>query len=376
MVVRPEKKISVYLLTAALAVAGCVGKIAGKGNSAGKTGEDGTGAGPGGSASTPPAHAGNGGSDPGSGGAGGGGGGAGGAPGTSADGGASTPQTEGGSTQRDGFSAVDVVPDRTGPDALPERTESGLPPGTTLNQLTPEQKQTFCQWGTTLAGGLGSAVSCPGGRKVQLPWSTLNTCINAIPPACKATVAEVEVCAKAVVADPCVEDVPPPCKTLAGCVLDRFYGDGGAPENRPPPDAAPPPAPPDAAPPPPPPDAAPPPPPLPVCTLGSTLEEIEKNVFVPKCGACHGPVPILSKLDLTSPGVVARVVNAMTDSASTGKCQGKVLLVPGDPLGSLFVEKVASETPACGVRMPMAMPVEQAVIDCVKRWAVMAAEGK
>jgi hypothetical protein len=336
MHVRPETQIPVCLLSAVL-VAGCVGKIAGSAITAGKSSDPGPASASGEPGGAPRTHVGNDAAEE-----------ADAAaidlrstPAAGPDGGASTPQAEGGATQP------------------PVKTESGLPASTTLAQLTPADKLTFCEWGTRLAGGLGSNVACDGGRTVSLPWSTINTCIRAIPPDCKATVAETETCAKAVVASPCSEDIPGPCKTLAACVLDRFFADGGVlPDRAPPAEERPAPE-------------------LPACSSGSTMAEIETNVFQPKCGACHGAVKILSKLDLVSPGVAARVLGAMTDSTSTGQCQGRVLMAPGDPLGSLFVDKVANEKPACGARMPVgAVAVEQGVIDCVKRWAVLASEAR
>jgi hypothetical protein len=157
---------------------------------------------------------------------------------------------------------------------------------------------------------------------------------------------------------------------------DAPLGPGDAapsPDVAPPPrDAAPPP--PDVAPPPP--DLAPPPPPLPPCAFGATAPEIEENLFRPKCGACHGAGSPLSKLDLVSEGLAARVVGQPTDGTATGKCQGKTLLTIDDPLGSVFVEKVEAEAPSCGVRMPLGPPLDPGELACVRRWALLVAGGK
>jgi hypothetical protein len=152
------------------------------------------------------------------------------------DGGATTPQPEASATPRD--AAPDAPIDRAADlvelvdlatdlaiDADTPAT-SGLPAAATLDQLTVAEKRTFCAWGTRMAGGLEGSVGCDGGRTVKLPWPTIETCVRAIPPDCRATVAETELCAHAVVASPCTEEVPRECKTLAACVLARFF-DGG-----------------------------------------------------------------------------------------------------------------------------------------------------
>jgi hypothetical protein len=120
---------------------------------------------------------------------------------------------------------------------------------------------------------------------------------------------------------------------------------------------------------------------MPTCTLGSTMEEIQQNLFAgDKCRACHhltpsGAFPLYpTRLDLGSPGLPERMVDKMAEAdPGKGKCSGRVLVPKNDPLGGLFVEKVVM--PTCGDRMPQALPaLKPDEIACVKRWAMLAAQ--
>lgn len=117
---------------------------------------------------------------------------------------------------------------------------------------------------------------------------------------------------------------------------------------------------------------------LPSCSLGCTMADIEQMLFKPKCFACHGRVTLYpTTLDLESDGLAARVVDQPAeDDPDKGKCAGKILVPRQDPLGSFFVEKVESPTPSCGIAMPQnAPPLGDDEIACVKRWALLAAQG-
>jgi hypothetical protein len=120
---------------------------------------------------------------------------------------------------------------------------------------------------------------------------------------------------------------------------------------------------------------------MPTCTIGSTMEEIQDKLFAgDKCRACHhltpsGAFPLYpTRLDLGSPGLPERMVDKMAEAdSSKGKCAGRILVPKNDPLGGLFVEKVVK--PACGDRMPQALPMlSPDEIACVKRWAMLAAQ--
>lgn len=117
---------------------------------------------------------------------------------------------------------------------------------------------------------------------------------------------------------------------------------------------------------------------LPACSLGTSMADIEQKLFKgPKCIRCHfRPGLFPTSLDLVSEGLAARVVGkpAETDPGK-GKCAGRLLVDPNDPLSGVFVEKV-SPNPSCGDSMPQGeTPLSADEISCVKRWTLMAVQG-
>jgi hypothetical protein len=95
----------------------------------------------------------------------------------------------------------------------------------------------------------------------------------------------------------------------------------------------------------------------------------EGDILAVKCAGsvCHSATDQKAAgLDLVSPGVADRVKNVASASA---ECGGSMLVVPGDPGGSLLYEKVSMEQPPCGSRMPLAQdPLSQEDIGCVASW--------
>jgi hypothetical protein len=152
------------------------------------------------------------------------------------------------------------------------------------------------------------------------------------------------------------------------------------------PDAAPPPPPPppmaDAAPPPPPPpklDAAPPPPPM-TADAGSRPDapvasetwckdstEVIARILQPRCGACHSASTMAGTLDLTSPGVAARLIDVPVAAAA---CRNQVLVTMTPQVGGHFFTKLERSVENCGDRMPAAgLPsLSIAEVQCLKDW--------
>ena len=90
--------------------------------------------------------------------------------------------------------------------------------------------------------------------------------------------------------------------------------------------------------------------------------DVEKAIFVEKCGACHGSTPQLNHLDLGSPDVFKRLVGV----AST--CGGRPLVESKAPASGVLIDKLTT-APPCGARMPFSMPpLSDAEIDCVAAW--------
>lgn len=89
-----------------------------------------------------------------------------------------------------------------------------------------------------------------------------------------------------------------------------------------------------------------------------------EQMFIAKCGGCHGAEKPDAALDLVSPGVGERV-RGLT---STSVCEGRTLV---DPAGEthLIVEKV-EDAPPCGSRMPLAaQALSPNEIECLRRWS-------
>ncbi len=95
----------------------------------------------------------------------------------------------------------------------------------------------------------------------------------------------------------------------------------------------------------------------------------EGDILAVRCAGsvCHSAgEQKAAGLDLVSPGVSDRVRNIASASA---ECGGSMLVVPGDPTGSLLYEKVSMDQPPCGSRMPLAQdPLSEEEIGCVASW--------
>ncbi len=105
-----------------------------------------------------------------------------------------------------------------------------------------------------------------------------------------------------------------------------------------------------------------PPEPLPPCTLSLP---IETGLLRPRCATagCHTEADQAGGLDLQSPGLRARLTGAPAVT-----CPGKVLVVPGRPSLSYFVEKLGP-SPTCGRTMPLngaALTPDE--VACLRRW--------
>jgi Stigma-specific protein, Stig1 len=88
-----------------------------------------------------------------------------------------------------------------------------------------------------------------------------------------------------------------------------------------------------------------------------------KLLLQKKCGTCHGVDAKLGDLDLHATGLDERLVG--TPSLS---CPDWILVVPGSPERSNLYQKVASDSPPCGERMPMNHPLMQSEIDCIAEY--------
>ena len=89
-----------------------------------------------------------------------------------------------------------------------------------------------------------------------------------------------------------------------------------------------------------------------------------EQLFVDKCGDCHGGSEPDANLDLVSPGVAARVTGT---ASATDQCEGQFLIATTDQT-HLMLDKISGR-PSCGNPMPLGLPALSSTdIECVRRW--------
>ena len=96
------------------------------------------------------------------------------------------------------------------------------------------------------------------------------------------------------------------------------------------------------------------------------LMEIEAKIFRGSCvfSSCHGGTGPQEGLSLVSPTYAAIVDHPATQLVTA------VRVAPGAPDRSYLLEKLASDSPAVGRRMPPDQPLDSALIATVRQWIV------
>jgi len=94
-----------------------------------------------------------------------------------------------------------------------------------------------------------------------------------------------------------------------------------------------------------------------------TTEGLRTAIFEPTCNrmGCHD-AGAAGGLDLSVADLESVLVGA-----PSGTCDGKTLVVPGDPAGSFLFEKL-SGMPTCGTPMPVGPALAPELVDCVGEW--------
>lgn len=95
----------------------------------------------------------------------------------------------------------------------------------------------------------------------------------------------------------------------------------------------------------------------------ATLGEIERGVFAKGCvfSACHKGASPAGGLGLEAPTFGKLVGKASTVS-------GRTLVLPANPDGSYLMEKLRSERPAAGTRMPPTEALDADSIEMIRSW--------
>jgi hypothetical protein len=98
---------------------------------------------------------------------------------------------------------------------------------------------------------------------------------------------------------------------------------------------------------------------------GAAVPVCVTNVFAMRCGsaACHGEGAL--QVDLTSPGVSARLVGQ--EASAAGMCAGRPLVAP-DGSESLLLDKLM-DPPPCGSKMPLVgAALASTEVQCLTDW--------
>jgi hypothetical protein len=100
------------------------------------------------------------------------------------------------------------------------------------------------------------------------------------------------------------------------------------------------------------------------------LDALMQDIFVPTCssGRCHTAGIATGGLILDA-NLVENTVGVVSRSAPP-----RVLVVAGDPDASYLLEKLESDTPAAGARMPLTGPLPPRDIARIRAWIAALTE--
>lgn len=103
-----------------------------------------------------------------------------------------------------------------------------------------------------------------------------------------------------------------------------------------------------------------------------TWEGVYADIIVPTCATanCHdtASAKVSGQLDLSDKCGAHKAL--LTESGPCGK-----RVTPGDA-SSMLVDKVASDKPKCGLRMPVGVPLAKSQIDRIRAWVVQGASAE
>lgn len=102
---------------------------------------------------------------------------------------------------------------------------------------------------------------------------------------------------------------------------------------------------------------------VPVVTV--RLSDVERRLFATSCSTfsvCHGDGSPQKGMSLVAPTYATLVSQPSTEVPT------RLRVVPGDPARSYLFEKISTDTPASGKRMPPDQPLDPAAIALVKAW--------
>ena len=102
------------------------------------------------------------------------------------------------------------------------------------------------------------------------------------------------------------------------------------------------------------------------------LSELVESVFVPTCvlGRCHTTLAPEGELSFTGRRIS---VHAALVNAASSERPDRMRVVPYDPDASYLMEKLVSDTPSVGTRMPPLGALPQSYIERVRAWIAAGA---
>jgi hypothetical protein len=91
--------------------------------------------------------------------------------------------------------------------------------------------------------------------------------------------------------------------------------------------------------------------------------------------ACHGGTPdpmVNGNLQIKYDDKMGAYMHLVDVTSTSMLCAGRKLVVPRDSAGSLLIQKF-SDTPPCGVKMPIGKPLTAAQVKQIADWIDMGA---
>lgn len=106
-------------------------------------------------------------------------------------------------------------------------------------------------------------------------------------------------------------------------------------------------------------------------TIEPNLSSLQKNVFFPTCtfSSCHGSLSPAEGLDLSSEEATRRSLVGVQSARVD-----RLLVAPNAPEDSYLLEKLESDDPEAGERMPRSVaPLSPEVVDVIREWIRLGA---
>jgi hypothetical protein len=121
--------------------------------------------------------------------------------------------------------------------------------------------------------------------------------------------------------------------------------------------------------------------------LEPNFRSIYLQVIQPSCTTpgCHAPDPLnggvvsagldLSTIEVAHAALVDQPASEDMDLGAACGGAGRIRVDPGNPDGSLLIDKLSQEMPSCGDQMPFGQALDASQIAVIREWIMMGAPG-